>query len=250
MTEENKRCRLALDSVAHEWLCPITHELPLDPWMAEDCASIEEWFRRKETAICSPVTNAPMGRALISATQARNTMKCLVEAGAITGEKADSWKMRSAQEEEVRLMRQRATAGDVDAMRALGLWYRFGRNGLKKDDAQAFPWLKQAADSGDVEAMANVGWMYCHGSGVPINVNRGAARLGQAAALGSDWACCELGNYHKDGICGYDKDAAEASFYFARIPSCTVKHLSAEELSDAAEWLSAVGAHPAAEHDD
>jgi TPR repeat protein len=191
MTEEHKRCRLALDRVADEWLCPITHELPLDPVMAEDSrfyerASIEEWLMRNRSSVRSPVTNAPMGRILKSAPQVLITTRSLVESGAIAGDAADSWKMRLAQEEEVRLMRQRASAGEVAAMLALGLWYLFGEKGLKKDDAQAFPWLKLAAHAGDVKAMANVGWMYCHDSGVPINVHRGAARLGQAAALGSE----------------------------------------------------------------
>eukprot|EP00966_Prymnesium_polylepis_P010467 241488-Prymnesium_polylepis.1 len=35
-TEENKKFRSALDSMADEWVCPITFELPLDPVIAED----------------------------------------------------------------------------------------------------------------------------------------------------------------------------------------------------------------------
>jgi hypothetical protein len=125
VTQEHKRFRLALDSVADEWLCLITHELPLDPVMAQDLrfyerASIEEWFKRNESAVRSPVTNEPMGKVLKYAPQVRNTIQKLVDSGAITGEKVNSWKLRLAQEEKVKLLQQRATAGEVEAMR--GTW--------------------------------------------------------------------------------------------------------------------------------
>lgn len=79
-----KHLRLAIESVAGEWLCPITHQLPLDPVMAVDRrfyehASIEEWFRRSEAVTRSPVTNEPMGRALTAIPQERNTIKSLVD---------------------------------------------------------------------------------------------------------------------------------------------------------------------------
>jgi DNA-binding Lrp family transcriptional regulator len=244
--DEHKRFRLALDGVAEEWLCPITQELPWDPVMAEDShyyerGSIEEWFRRNGSAVRSPVTNALMGRVLKSAPQVLNTIRRLVESGAITGDKADSWKKRLAQEERVRRLKQRATAGDVGAMRALGSLYESGTNGLQEDPAQAYSLYKQSADLGDVQAMAYVGHQYCHGKGVKVNLGRGTARLGQAAALGSDWACYALALFHEVGSFGCDKDEAEAAYYYAKIPGCTVKHLNSDSLAKAAEWLQA---HP------
>jgi TPR repeat protein len=53
--------------------------------------------------------------------------------------------------------------------------------------------------------------------GVTANVSSGAARLGQAAALGSDWACYVLGLYHQKGEYGFVKSAAEASFYYDKV---------------------------------
>jgi hypothetical protein len=245
-TEEHKRCRRALYSVADEWLCHNTQELALDPVMAEDLhfyerASIEEWFRRNESAIPSPVTSAPMGRALKALPQVRCTIEELVGSGAITGGKADLWKERLAQEEEVKLVRQRASAGEVEAMRILGGWYLNGDKGLKKDEVQAFSWCKQASKLGDVAAMTHVGWMYCYGKAVRTNVSRGTVQISQAAALGSDWGCYMLGHFHQQGCFGFDKDAAEASYYYAKIPGCTIKHLSAEQQARATEWLQA---HP------
>jgi hypothetical protein len=197
VTEEHKRCRLALDGVADERLCPITQELPLDPVMAEDLrfyerASIEEWFRRNEAAVRSPVTNVPMARVLEYLPQVRSTIEKLVDSGAITGGKADLWKKRRAQEKKVSRMRRRAAGGEVEAMRRLGLWYDRGENGVQTDHAQAFAWYKRAADLGDVMATALVGQMYCQGVGVTSNFGLGTARLGLAAAMGSNLACYEL----------------------------------------------------------
>eukprot|EP00966_Prymnesium_polylepis_P125130 2893590-Prymnesium_polylepis.1 len=40
-TEENKKFRSALDSMADDWVCPITFELPIDPVLAEDGSTYE-----------------------------------------------------------------------------------------------------------------------------------------------------------------------------------------------------------------
>ena len=88
-------------------MCLITAELPIDPVTAEDgrcyerCA-IEEWFERQpQPQVKSPVTNEPMGKRLLPAVQVRNSLKRLVESGAISGSKADAWKKAMAEEAEV-----------------------------------------------------------------------------------------------------------------------------------------------------
>jgi hypothetical protein len=100
VAEENKRLRLTLDKVADEWLCAITHELPFHPVMAEDSRvyernAIEEWFRRNEAVVRSPMTGAPMGRALIAAPQLRNTIESLIEHDANTGDQSEAWRTAS-----------------------------------------------------------------------------------------------------------------------------------------------------------
>ena len=51
----------------------------------ERCA-IEEWFvRQPQPQVKSPVTNEPMGKRLFPAVQLRNSLKRLVESGAISG---------------------------------------------------------------------------------------------------------------------------------------------------------------------
>ena len=110
-TQACKRYRQAIDDVADEYVCPITAELPLDPVTVEDgrcyerCA-IEEWFAKQpRPQVKSPVTNEPMGRRLVPAVQVRNSLKRLVESGAISGSKADAWKQATTERGEVVALR-------------------------------------------------------------------------------------------------------------------------------------------------
>jgi TPR repeat protein len=242
VADEVKRLRLALESVTDNLLCPITQKLPIDPVTAEDsrvyeASAIEKWFERPNALVRSPVTNEPMGRLLKPALVVRNMIEDLVTTGAITGDKADSWKERLA----LKNLRQRAAAGQIKAMLKLGASYLRGHNGLSKDVARAFAWLKQASDLREVKAVVQVGVMYCHGQGVTSSVSRGATYLSQAVELGSDVACYEFGRLYQEGICGFEKDAAVASFYYSKVQGCTFKHLPDAHLAKAVEWLQA---HP------
>ena len=147
----SKRYRQAIEDVADEYVCPITAELPIDPVTAEDgrCYerwAIEEWFlKQPQPQVKSPVTNEPMGKRVLPAVQVRNTLKRLMESGAISGSKADAWKKAKAEEAVVAVLRAQAEGGDANAMRKLGFAYRDGKLGLKQDRKQAYSWLEQAA---------------------------------------------------------------------------------------------------------
>ena len=76
-TETDKKIKSAMDSMAEDWVCPITTELPLDPVMAEDGQVYERSAIRKlihvqGEALKSPMTNLPMGPRLTASTQARS----------------------------------------------------------------------------------------------------------------------------------------------------------------------------------
>ena len=122
---ENKRIRESIDELAEEFVCPITHELPLDPVTAEDGhvyerSAIEGWFAtRPERQVNSPMTNERMGKKLLPAVQVKNTIKGMVRTGVLKGAKADAWKKRLEEEATLAALRQRAEGGDVDAMTSL-----------------------------------------------------------------------------------------------------------------------------------
>ena len=109
---EAKRCKNVMNSLADEYICPITQELPLEPVIAEDGkvyekGAIEEWLRKQKR---SPITSLPMGTRLMPATQARNIIEQLVQSGAIEGKKAASWKKKLNGEKKLKQLREKAEA--------------------------------------------------------------------------------------------------------------------------------------------
>ena len=239
----NKRYRQAIDDVADEYVCPITAELPLDPVTAEDgrCYerwAIEEWFAKQpRPQVKSPVTNEPMGKRLLPAVQVRNSLKRLVESGAISGSKADAWKKAMAEEAEVGALRARADGGDASAMDVLGCAYRDGTHGLKKDLTQAFTWLKRSADLKNVHGLTSCGILYLDGRGVERSHIRGFIMLGEAAALGSEHACGVLGLFNAEGLNGLDKDQQEATRWYREMQKCGLRNSVEEYREKAAAWL-------------
>ena len=242
-TQACKRYRQAIDEVAEEYVCPITAELPIDPVTAEDgrcyerCA-IEEWFERQpQPQVKSPVTNEPMGKRLFPAVQLRNTLKRLVESGAISGSKADAWKKAMAEEAEMAAIRVRAEGGDAVAMRHLGLSYREGTHGLKKDATQAFVWFKRAADLMDARGLTDCGTIYLDGEGVERSDVRGIAMIGMAAGMGSEHACGILGMANAEGRFGFDKNPQEATRFYREMQKCDGRDSCEEMRNQAITWL-------------
>ena len=239
----NKRYRQAIDEVAEEYVCPITAELPIDPVTAEDgrcyerCA-IEAWFvRQPQAQVKSPVTNEPMGKRLLPAVQVRNTLKRLVESGAISGSKADAWKKAMKEEAEVAAIRVKAEGGDTDAMSELGFSYRDGERGLKEDATQGFMWLKRAADLKDVYALMACGLAYLNGQGVECSDIRGFIMLSVAAGMGSEHACAILGLANAEGRHGLDKNPQEATRWYREMQKCDRPDSMEESREMAAAWL-------------
>lgn len=72
------------------------------------------------------------------------------------------------------LMRQMAQNGDPVAENALGLRYFKGdeKNGIARDEKQAFRWFSRAADHGNLAAQAKLGFLYWGGRGVSKDLNQ------------------------------------------------------------------------------
>jgi uncharacterized protein len=69
-------------------------------------------------------------------------------------------------QESFRHQEQLAAAGDVAAMRRVGIGYAMGR-GVAKNEHRGFQWVSRAANAGDGEAMYNLSKFYLRGVGVP-----------------------------------------------------------------------------------
>jgi TPR repeat protein len=169
--------------------------------------------------------------------QVRNSLKRLVESGAISGSKADAWKQAMAEEAEVVALRAEAEGGNADSMCALAQRYDAGTHGLRKDFAQSFKWYKRAADLKHVFGLTNCGVAYLVGEGVERSGTRGIAMLGAAAALGSEHACALLGEANAEGFYGFDADPQEATRWYREMQKCATRGSPDEYREQAAAWL-------------
>ncbi len=232
-TEEVKRTKSTINGIADEYVCMITHELPIDPVTAQDSriyekSAIQRWLSEHRR---SPATGAPMGTALLPAPQARNTIERLVQSGLIEGDKAESWRKKIRAEEKEKELRAKAEGGDVAAMRKLAHKYSKG-DGLDKDMKQARAWRKRGAELNDVRAMASYGEYLLHGFGGEALPAHGLVYTTRAAEAGSDLAAFLLGRSYLQGKYGLPQDTAQAKFWLLKIVnndcSLNVKHLKSE----------------------
>jgi TPR repeat protein len=212
------------NQIAEEFICPISHELPIKPVIAEDGRIYEEkdirqWFGTKREAK-SPSTGAVIGTKLIPAPQIRNTIENLVKSGAIVGELAEAWKeactKKLEDEKEVKETRAMAEGGDGEAMYQLGNWYGCGRKGLVKDYAQARAWLERSAAARDPQGMEMFSSYLLNGIGGPQDNIFGIMNLTQAAELGSKMGAYSLVDAFRQGLHGLPKDPARARYWLNR----------------------------------
>eukprot|EP00562_Extubocellulus_spinifer_P014470 CAMPEP_0178566588 /NCGR_PEP_ID=MMETSP0697-20121206/14838_1 /TAXON_ID=265572 /ORGANISM="Extubocellulus spinifer, Strain CCMP396" /LENGTH=329 /DNA_ID=CAMNT_0020200397 /DNA_START=325 /DNA_END=1314 /DNA_ORIENTATION=- len=249
-------------AAAENFVCPITHGLPLNPVRAEDGNlydehAIKEWFLKKQAdgnAVTSPLTNAPIGTKLLPDLQVRNTIKGLVDNGVIDGRLVEEWKKAMDAKEEVEKTKKKdkveetkkkAEKGDVEAMYNLALWYRQGTRGLLQSDEESYRWYKLAADLKDARAMALAGWCLVTGFGVEENVSHGMALILSAAERGSDYACICMGHSYLKGLYGLPEDKKEAIYWLKRATdgSCSMQHLKKEALEKAKAKLEELEAN-------
>ena len=227
--QESKRVKTAMNSIADEWVCPISQELPIDPVMAEDGkiyerAAIAKWLAEHQR---SPSTGMAMGTKLVPSPQVRNTLEHLVQSGAIDGDKAVAWKAKLKHEQEVKELRAKADAGDAHAMHTLGVSYSSGLAGLVKDRTQARAWFERAAELGHPGGMACFAHKLLKGLGGPSNPALGLVYATRAAEAGSDVAAFLLGKALVKGKHGLSQNSALAKHYLRKIveDECTLNHL-------------------------
>ena len=225
-TEESKKFKSAIDSMADEWLCPITTELIFEPVIAEDGnvyekTAIEELIRVQGAGLKSPLTNLPMGPRLTPNNAARNTIEKLVRSGAVAGDKAERWLERLSDEEMVKKTRAKAEGGDIEAIRDMANWYYYGWHGLAEVDSKHRSWAEKGAALDDVRCLAQFAWCLVNGKGGPRHKEDGLVRMAEAAALGSARAAFDLGDYYWEGAYGLLQDRPRAKRWYAKVARAT-----------------------------
>ena len=259
-TTETRQLKF-VDMAATELMCPIRHELPIEPVVAEDGriyekAAIEGWLSRKQK---SPMTNLAMGTHLTPVICVKNAISNLVCSGALDSDKAMEWQ----QKDRLERMHRAAEGGDAKAMFTLRLWYASGewqQNMTNMDVGR----LNRAAEAGDANAVFKLGlWYFKRGVRLKSGIRHtGEDLLWTAYVYDSDCACYILGCLELYGLgsSGYDVqqnaiqaeccfnqipacnvkyNRSQAAGYFFRIPSCKFKQLRVELKQEVAAWLRA-----------
>jgi TPR repeat protein len=161
----------------------------------------------------------------------------MVRSGAISGDKANAWKKKLADENRVASSRILADKGDVGAMWFLYRCYNDGTHGISKDDALAFKWCQRAAALDHTKAQVRCGHRYVQGKGTVQNIARGMYMIGRASER-SAYACFLLGSGHQKKSLGLDQDYAEATKWYKKALNSTEDPCSTTTVKDMEKWIA------------
>tara|TARA_Y100000768_G_scaffold360285_1_gene317409 strand:- start:269 stop:1171 length:903 start_codon:yes stop_codon:yes gene_type:complete len=242
------------EAVENEYVCPITHELFIDPVTAEDGrvyerAALLRMFRGYTDHlgndlfgdIRSPITNEDMGQKLLAAHQVRSALAALIAAGVIAGERARTWQevmdKREADRRAVDSVKKQCDEGDTESMLILGRLFETGGLGLEVDLTKAYQLYHQAAMEGDAQAACRVGDMLLKGKGVARDADVANKFFFAAALMGSEHACSYMGNVHANGINGYELDEDNALVWFKKMRTCKTKDSYPQYRKIASDFL-------------
>ncbi|MCO5170041.1 MAG: serine/threonine-protein kinase [Planctomycetes bacterium] len=108
-----------------------------------------------------------------------------------------------------------AHGGVTQAMKALGSYYKSGKEGFPRDPREAARWYARGAELGDPDCMSELGRAHLVGLGVEKDAARAVLLLEQAAELGNAFAMRELGDlFFKGGE--VERDLARALEWYER----------------------------------
>ena len=217
----NKRFKALSEGIAEQYKCPITHELMVDPVIANDermyeRSAIEQWLRSRSTSPMDPSCTLRRDR-LMASRQTREAIEALVESGDISGGVKAAWQDKKRELELVKAQKIFDEGRVLDAAK-LGLpkaqaevagWYFFGTNGMEQDDTKCAEWAAKAADGGDTGGKCWLGYAYDLGKGVEKDGVKARHWYELAATEGDREAMRNLGTMYQSGR-GGEKDLEKA----------------------------------------
>jgi len=119
-----------------------------------------------------------------------------------------------AEHQQFEAVKAKADKGDGEAQLSLSSCYATG-NGVARDPARAFKWLRKAADQGVARAQCLLGLSYTSGDGVKMDKVEGVRWLRRAADKGLAEAQFDLGMCYANGD-GVPKNAVEAIDWYRK----------------------------------
>lgn len=251
---QHKRAKGAINSVVKEYVCPIALELPVDPVTAEDGrvynrADIQKHIdnskrvtgngstRRVEyRGLKSPMTKEPMGPNLFPAIQVRNSIRALIDSGAIDGDEGSAKRWKKVDD-----LKTKAESGDLEAMMHMGELFYNGEDGIVKDDAKAYWWFSRGADLDRTPAIGAKGASLLDGIGTRQNRVEGGILTGIAADRGHGPSQFILGYAFFEGCDGITKNLTMAKYWLQKAIAQEGKwSLSEDYLKEAKEMIESI----------
>ena len=117
----------------------------------------------------------------------------------------------------VEWFRKAAQRNDINGQRNLGVMYQDGK-GIKRDYQAAAKWYRKAADKGDLVAQRKLGILYTRGHGVPQDYKKAIQWYRKSADQGDLVAQNNLGNKYKKGN-GVAQNYLEAARWYRKAAS-------------------------------
>ncbi len=110
-----------------------------------------------------------------------------------------------------------AEQGNAEAQYSVGLFYRYGDGGVKKDMSKAVYWYRKAADQGHTGAACDLGVMYEYGDeGFPKDPAKAVYWYRKAAELGSTAAQIDMARCYEFGKLGITIDPVKAVYWYRK----------------------------------
>ena len=256
LQQQTKRLKDASDTVASEFTCAISYELPINPVTAGDGqiyerGAIEAWIAKTKAenrVLRSPKHNTPMGPRLLQATHVRNILEQMVSSGAINGPKAAAWWKKLENEKELEMAKKRdaehvasvrakAEDGDGDAILELGIIYCDGKRGLPKDRVEAVVWFQRGHTLDHASCTMQLGGCYKLGYGLEKSFSMATYLYVIAAKNGSEHACYELGHSIACEYSDMKRDEPEVTRWFRAMEKATCRDSFPDCRTYAARWL-------------
>ena len=217
-SETHKKLCVAINSIADEYICPITWKLPLHPVIAEDGRvydhdAIKTYFDSQALDIVpSPCTRKMIGTRLIESTQIRNAIEQMVRSGAVDTDKAEEWIERIDNEDKFKYFCAKMNDDNVPDIKKLpsiykiACCYAFGK-GTNINFSLSFTYFERGLQIClDNESLwgkkyhaiclANMGICFLHGRGVDENKIYGISLITEAASMGVAEAAALLGDFY------------------------------------------------------
>ena len=216
------------------YMCPITHELMVDPVQASDgwtyeASALAKWLETRNTSPLDPSLHLDIG--LLRPNRAvRDAIEELVESGDLDDTVAETWRaavkdLDSAPElfRNGRIL-EAAELGYPQAQGTLA-WKYYEGDGVAQDLEQSLKWARKAACGGDGAGQYRVAYAYHTGEGLQCNWVEAVKYYSLAYHNGMDLACNNICEMYSTGGYGLPQNDSKLFEWCSKSTSAKSLHM-------------------------